>query len=202
MKKLLLSVAALMAFTAVSAQETTTGSGFSDGDTFLTGSLGYSSTKTGDAKVNEFTVSARLGFFVTSNIAIGPQLTYLSGTSTEINPITGDDMDVDTSAFEAGAFGRYYFTPARNFSFFGQLQLAYVTAKTESDFGDIKADGFGFELAPGVSYFVSDHIAFEATFGVLGYNTVKPDVDGAESTDTFEIGADFTQINFGMVYKF
>lgn len=190
-----------MAFTAASAQETTT-SGFSNGDMFLTGSLGYSSSKTGEFKSNEFTISARFGYFVTNNIVIGPQLSYMDGTSNEFDPIIGGPVDVDTSAFEAGAFGRYYFTPSRNFSFFGQLEVAYATAKSETGFGEFKANGFGFELAPGISYFVSDHIAFEATFGALGYNTVKPDVDGADSTDTFELGADFTQINFGMVYKF
>lgn len=202
MKKLLLSAAALMAFAATSAQETAT-TGFSGGDMLLTGSLGYNSTKTGDVKTNEFTMTARFGYFVTNNIVVGPQLAFVDGTSTQVNPVTGDPMDVDTNAFEAGAFGRYYFTPARNFSFFGQLEAAYATAKTESAvFGEGKADGFGFQLAPGISYFVSDHIAFEATFGILGYNTVKPDFEGAESTDTFQIGADFTQINFGMVYKF
>ena len=201
MKKLLLSAVALMAFTAASAQETTT-TGFSGGDMFLTGSLGYSSTKTGEFKDTEFIISARYGYFVTDNIAIGPQLTFIDGTMTDVDPFTGEPLDVDTSALEAGAFGRYYFTPSRNFSFFGQLEVAYVTAKSETEFGESKANGFGFGLAPGISYFVSDHIAFEATFGLLGYSTIKPDFDGAESTDTFEIGADFTQINFGMVYKF
>ncbi len=200
MKKLLLSAAAVMAFATMSAQETAT-TGFSGGDSFLTGSLGYSSTKTGDFKTDEFTITARYGYFVTNNIAIGPQIAYMSGTTMEEGPF-GELVDVDTNAFEVGAFGRYYFTPARNFSFFGQLELAYGTAKSETEFGEVKANGFGVQLAPGISYFVSDHIAFEATFGLLGYNTVKPDVDGAESTDTFQIGADFTQINFGMVYKF
>lgn len=201
MKKLLLSAVALMAFTAASAQDAAT-NGFSGGDMFLTGSLGYNSTKTGDIKDTEFNISARFGYFVTPNIAIGPQLTFMDGTSTEVDTFTGELFDVDSSALEAGAFGRYYFTPSSNFSFFGQLEVGYATAKFETEFGDVKVNGFGFELAPGISYFVSDHIAFEATFGALGYSTVKPDFDDAESTDTFELGIDFTQINFGMVYKF
>jgi len=66
----------------------------------------------------------------------------------------------------------------------------------------IKSNGVGFEFAPGFKYFVSDHFAIETTFGVLGYNSVKPDYSGAESTDTLNIGLDLANINFGLVYKF
>ncbi len=202
MKKILLSAVAVMAFGFANAQEATGTKGFAEGDVFLTGSVGFGSEKTGDAKTSQFNISPKAGYFVTSNIAIGVQLGYTSATETEVD-IDGT-YDVDTNTVEAGAFGRYYFTPARDFSFFGQLSVGYTSSKTEVEGqdGEYKENGFNLGLAPGISYFVSEHIALEATFGLLGYNTAKPDVDGAESTDTFNIGANFNDINFGIVYKF
>lgn len=203
MKKILLSAAAVIAFAFnAQAQETTGVTGFSEGDVFMTGSVGFGTTKNGDNKTDQFNISPKAGYFVTSNIAIGAQIGYISQTQT-VDAEFGQ-VDVDTNSFTVGAFGRYYFTPARNFSFFGQLGVDYVTSKTETEGvpGESKNNGFNVGLAPGVSYFVSEHIAFEATFGFLGYNTSKPDVDGAESTDSFNIGFDLTNINFGIVYKF
>lgn len=200
MKKILLSAVALMAFGFANAQEAAT-TGFSEGDVFITGSVGFGSEKTGDAKTNTFNFSPKAGYFVTSNIAVGVQLGFTSGKDTVETP--AGDVENKQTGLEVGAFGRYYFTPTRNFSFFGQLSAGYVTNKTEDEGApEYKENGINIGLAPGVSYFVSDHIAFEATFGILGYRTLKPDVDGADSTNTFNLGANFSDINFGMVYKF
>jgi len=205
MKKNLLSAAAIIAFAfTAQAQEIAPTTGFSEGDVFITGAVGFGTTKTGDNKSDQFNISPKAAYFVTSNIAIGAQIGYMKSTTSVGNPIAPGLIDQDTNSFSVGAFGRYYFTPARNFSFFGQLNVDYVTSKTELEGfpGEDKTNGFNVGLAPGVSYFVSEHIAFEATFGFLGYNTSKPDVDGAESTDSFDIGFDLTNINFGIVYKF
>lgn len=201
MKKVLLSAIAVMAFGFANAQEDST-TGFAKGDLFMSGSFGYSSTKTGDVKSNQFSIAPKAGYFVTNNIAVGGQLGYLSGTDTNIDGL-GNEVDTDSSIFTVGAFGRYYFTPARNFSFFGHLGFDYATLKSETEGveGENKADGFQIALAPGISYFVSDHIALEATFGTLGYSTYEQ--DGAEdSTDSFELSADLTNITFGILYKF
>lgn len=203
MKKLLLSAAAVMVFGLANAQETTGTTGFSKGDVFITGAVGYGSESTGDNETSTFTFSPKAGYFVTENIAVGINLGYTSQTETEEDGL-GDTFDTDTNTLEVGAFGRYYFTPARNFSFFGQLAVGMTSSKTEVEGvdGEYKENGFNLGLAPGISYFVSEHIALEATFGLLGYNTSEPDVDGAESTDNFNIGANFNDINFGIVYKF
>lgn len=188
---------AVMAFGFASAQETTTEGGFTQGDIFISGSVGYGTDKTGDAKESTFNFSPKAAYFVTNNIAVGVNLGYTS-TKDETSP-----QEVKTNSFEAGAFGRYYFTPASKFSIFGQLAAGYVTNKTEVEGqGEYKSNGFNVGVAPGVSYFLSKNFAIEATFGILGYNTSKPDVDGAESTDSFNIGVNMSDINFGLVYKF
>lgn len=199
MKKILLSAVAIMAFGFANAQETT---GFTKGDIFASGSVGYGSEKTGDNKNNTFNFSPKAGYFVTNNIAVGVKLGFTSGKDTEqVGPAS---IETKTNTFEAGAFGRYYFTPASQFSFFGELSAGFNSSKTEIDGvpGESKSNGFNVGVAPGISYFVSKNIALEATFGLLGYKTNKPDFDGAESTDTFNIGANFSDIRFGIVYKF
>jgi hypothetical protein len=199
MKKLLLSAIAVMAFGFANAQDPVS-TGFKQGDVFISGSVGYSSTKTGDNKNDQFTVIPRAAYFVTNNIALGAQIGYTTATQTVDTPLGSIDNDVDT--FQAGVFGRYYFTPARNFSFFGQLGVGFSSTKNKPDGGDdTKDSGVNVGLAPGISYFVSDHIALEATWGLLGYSSYNPDGDG-DNTNTFDIGVDLENINFGIVYKF
>jgi len=203
MKKILLSAVAVMAFGFANAQDVPT-TGFSQGDVFISGAVGYTSEKTGDFKTDQFKIIPRAAYFVTNNISVGVQLGYTTGTATTVvgGPVDPITVENDVKTFEAGAFGRYYFTPARNFSFFGQLGVGYMSTKTEPEGGpDTKDTGINLGLAPGISYFVSEHIALEATFGLLGYNSVNPDGDG-DNTNTFNIGTDFNDINFGIVYKF
>jgi outer membrane protein len=192
MKKVLLVAAVAVFGLSANAQEETTNGGFAEGDLFISGSVGYSSESTGDVKSNQFEIIPRLGYFVSENIALGLQLGYQS--SKDETP-TGD---TEANTFTVGAFGRYYFMPASQFSLFGQLGIDYIS----TDYDAYKESGFGVALAPGISYFVSNNIALEATFGILGYKTVEPDVDGSEPTNTFNFGVDMSDINFGIVYKF
>lgn len=213
MKKIILSAVALMAFSLSNAQEDASGTGFSQGDVFLSGSAGFSSTKTGDAESSVFNIIPRAGYFVSSNIAVGLQAGYSKDATTSIGPVTGQLLDTDITTVEIGAFGRYYFTPAGNFSLFADLSASYGTVTREQDGatgpgpGDIvtvedKFNGFFAGFAPGVNYFISDHFALEATFGVLSYSTIKPDADGADSTDNFDIGLNLSDVNLGLIYKF
>ena len=200
MKKVLLSVAALLAFGMASAQDDKAaegGKGFSNGDIFMTGAVGISSEKTGDVKTTDFTIAPSVGMFVSDNIAVGLQVGFSS--SKEENPPA---EDLKTTMFMVGAFGRYYTTPKNDFSFFAQLGVMYGTQKVEQDPNELKTNVFGASLTPNISYFVSEHFALEAGFGALSYSNSKPDVDGAESTNNFELGLDLTSINFGLTYKF
>jgi len=197
MKKLILSLVALTSFTFASAQEQEVETyGFNEGDMFISGSFGIGTTTyPDDSKENTFNITPRFGYFVNDFIALGAQAGY-SKQKAE-NP-DGDDV-VDNSTFTIGVFGRYYLMPAQKFTFFGELGLGYGSTK---DIDDNKINGINVGVAPGLSYFVSKHFALEATFGILGYNSVKPDADGAESTDSFQFGLDMDDINLGLIYKF
>lgn len=196
MKKVILSVAAVFAFGFANAQETVS-EGFSKGDVFINGAIGFGSTKTGDNKTTGFEVAPSVGYFLTENVAVGVRLGF---TSDKQEDVLVDEIKRTT--FSVGAFGRYYFTPASKFSMFGELGVNYGNTKVEQGPGEYKENGFGVQVAPGVSYFIANNFALEATFGVLGYNSVDPDVDGAEKTNSFRFGLDTRDIRLGLVYKF
>lgn len=204
MKKLLLTAAAVFAFGFANAQESN-GEGFGKGSMFLSGTVNYSSQKTDDLKVNEFTVAPKFGYFVSENIALGLGLGLANG---KVNSDGDTVAENKTTSF--GAFGRYYIKTAK-FAPFAELNVNYATTSTEyTEFmGELTPFGDGTDIntlsvnvAPGFNYFISNNFALEASVGILGYSSAKPDVDNAESTNKFNIGLNLSNVNFGIVYKF
>ncbi len=203
MKKIFLLAVAIITFGFANAQDT--GSGFSKGDLFITGAVGVGSQKTGDQKLSSLEFSPKAGYFISNNIALGLALGLNS---------TKDDNGVNTlvkvNRTSFGAFGRYYFTPGSQFSVFGQLGFDISSTKNKREVttgpittpNETKSNGFGVALAPGVSYFVSKHFALEATWGILNFNSNKPDAPGADATTTVNFGLNLQAINFGLLYKF
>lgn len=213
MKKVLLSAVAIFAFGFANAQEeaATSNGGFAKGDMFMSGSFGINSTKMGDFKSSEFTIAPSFNYFVTDNISVGAKVGYASAKDAYMSSFEGEalpyDAAVDYNKLTFGVMGRYYFTPASQFSLFGQFGVDYGIS-TITSFDDVsidednKVNSLNLGLGLGVNYFVSKNFALEAGIGVLGYNTSKADYDGAESTDTFTFGANLTNINLGLIYKF
>jgi opacity protein-like surface antigen len=195
MKKIILSAVAIMAFGFANAQDSTGGKGFSKGNIFVSGSVGITSTKTGDNKSSGFEIEPKVGFFVTDNIAIGGKLGYASLKSE--NAITDTE---DQAALTVGAFGRYYFTPSSDFSLFGEFGVDY--SSIDNKLADVKENEIGANLGLGLSYFVSSNFAIEATWAGLGYTSNDNGGDGADKTNTFGLGANLSSINFGLLYKF
>lgn len=196
MKKVLFSTVALLAFGFVNAQEKSNG-GFSKGDLFASGTVGFGSSKTGDAKSSSFTFAPTLGYFVTENIAVGASLGFGSVSDDDG---TGEDK---TSSFSLNAMARYYYNPASQFSVFGQLAIGMGSEKIEpSTGGESKSKTFGVSAGVGVNYFLNSNFAIEAGWAGLGYNTNDNGGNGAEKTNDFGLNVDLSSVNFGLVYKF
>lgn len=198
MKKVMLA-GALALFAAVNAQQSTATEGFAQGSTFVTGAVGYTSESFADEKVSGFTISPSVGYFVTPNVAVGAKVGYTNGKN------ENGSVEVTTDVFTAGLFARHYWMPASKFSIFAELGADYRNITVDSNVPlatEYKANGFGIQLAPGINYFLNSNFALEAKVGVLGFNSDKPDTDGAESTENFNFGLDFNNITLGLVYKF
>lgn len=196
MKKLILTVATIFAFGFANAQDKETVSeGFTKGDSFITGAFNVGSEKTGEDKSTGFTVAPSFGYFVSENIALGARIGY-SSDKREVNNV--DVADFETLGF--GVFGRYYVTPASKFSVFAELGVDYNTI--ENKLTDAEAKQIAVGVAPGVSYFLSNHFALEASFGILGYSSNDNGGNGAEKTNSFDLGLDLRDVSVGIVYKF
>ena len=196
MKKIILTAVALLAFGFANAQEEGKGNGgFAKGDVFVSGAFSIGSEKTGDDKSNGFEIEPKVGYFVTENIAIGGKLGFASYKAED----TFGDTD-DLSALTVGAFGRYYMTPASQFSLFGQLGFDY--SSIDDKLADVQENEIGLNLGLGLSYFVSNNWSIEATWAGLGYTSNDNGGNGAEKTNSFGLGADLRAISFGVNYKF
>jgi len=196
MKKLLFTAAiAVLGFTSVNAQEDTTTGGFAKGDVFVTGAVTFGSESTDDVKASRFEFAPQVGYFVSENIAVGLRAGFVSEKAEN-----GSVDTVDNSGFGVGAFGRYYFTPANQFSLFAQLGVDYESM--DNKLADVQTGEFGVNLGAGLNYFVSSNFSIEAGVAVLGYSSNDNGGNGAESTNSFAFGGDWTAVTFGVNYKF
>lgn len=196
MKKVLFTAVAVLGFTFANAQEeATTSTGFAKGDMFVTGAVTFSSEKTGDEKSNSFEFAPQIGFFLTENIAIGGKIGFSSMKAENAGNDTQDD-----AGFTVGAFGRYYLTPANQFSLFAQLGLDY--SSMDNKLADSKYNVIDAGLGLGMNYFVSSNFSIEAGVAVLGYSTNDNGGDGADATNNFSFGGDWRAVTFGVNYKF
>lgn len=202
MKKIIFTVAAIFAFGFANAQDKkeNSGTGFAKGDIFITGAFNVSGTndKNTDVKTSHFEIAPQVNFFLTNNISLGAMISY---SSDKAENATTDTQDDSTIAF--GLAGRYYFTPASQFSVFAELGANYHTT-SDNLTGAIpeKWNGFGVALAPGLNYHLSSHWSVEAKWGVLGFDSEKADVALAENETEFNFGLDLKDLSIGLNYKF
>lgn len=169
--------------------------GFRKGDKFLSGTLGYNTISEADgSKEINFRVAPRIGFFLNDFVAVGGKLGY--GYLRRKNHL--GQRTIENSTITGALFGRYYLFPGSKFSFFGELGVGFgSTRNIAKDW----TNGVNAGFSPGISYFVSEHFALEAQFGLLSYNTVSPREE-AGSTDSFSVGIDMSDIDFGIIFKF
>lgn len=197
MKKIILTVAAVFALTFANAQDKKESSeGFAKGDLYLTGTAAFSSEKTGDVKVDGFTLSPGLGYFLTENIALEGGLSILSANA---DNGAGDELKASGFGFNAGA--RYFWTPASKFSLSVGANISYTSTKLDDGTADFTTKEIGFNIPLGMNYFVSNDFALTAQWGGLGYSSNDNGGNGAEKTTGLNLGLDLSTINFGLIYK-
>ena len=207
MKKIILSVVAVMAFGFANAQDKKEGgAGLAKGNLVLTGDFNYQSSTTGDVKSSVLTVAPGVGYMLSDKLMLAGSIGIGSGTVS-----IGEGDDAKVSAFGLNAGVRYFFTPADNFSLFLGGQLGYGSTTTNVGIGedgeevfledDLKTTTISLTVPVGLHYFVSDNFAITTTWGGLGYSSSKPDFDGADATNTLSLGLNMSNVSFGLLYK-
>lgn len=199
MKKIILTMAAVFAISFANAQDSKESSeGFAKGDLYLTGTAAFGSEKTGDAKVDGFTLAPGLGYFLSENLALEGQLKFRSGTT---NSGAVGAEDEKTTGFGITAGVKYFWTPASKFSLSVGGRLSYMSTKVDNGVFDYTEKEIGVDIPVGLNYFLSDSFALTAEWGGLGYSSNDNGGDGAEKTNSFGLGLDMSSISFGLIYK-
>jgi hypothetical protein len=202
MKKIILSVVAVMAFGFANAQDKKEGgAGLAKGDIVLTGDFGYDSASSGDAKANEFSIAPGAGYMIADNWMVVASLGFSSATS---NSGAEGEEDAKTNGFGIAAGVNYFFTPADRFSIALGGQISYGTETEKDALGDgedLKVNTIGFNVPLSLHYFVSDNFAITTRWGGLGYSSAKEDVEGAEAVNGLSLGLNMSNVSFGLLYK-
>ncbi|MXV38086.1 outer membrane beta-barrel protein [Flavobacteriaceae bacterium Ap0902] len=184
MKKLfLLCVIALVGF--VNAQEKEAPAAGFKGAWWAMGTVNFSNTEEHDLdeKVSHFKIMPIVGTFVSPTVTVGLGAGYESVK-------VGDADAVD--GFIVMPLARKYWGVANNLYIFGQ-------AAVPMSFSD-DVNTFGFQLSPGIDYFLSGHFTIEASLGLLGYSNTNPDV--GDSYGKFDIGVNTGDLSVGLKYVF
>lgn len=199
MKKLLFSVIALAAFGTISAQEEATAAeGYTKGDYFITGGLGFYSNKNDVVKNSSLTIAPSVGYFVTGHIALGASFTYGHQTDKYIN----SDVKSTRNNYAPSMFGRYYFTPANKFSLFAHAAAGYSYTEYKSN-GYSHDNTFTGMAGAGINYFITPHLALQANLGVIQYSSIQQNASANDDKNTnFSAGISLQNLLFGMTYKF
>jgi outer membrane protein W len=204
MKKVLLFAAfAAFAMTSVNAQDDS--SGLAKSDIYMTGTVGFnSSTDTftsagvaveSDESGTEF--SPTVGYMVSDNIALEAGLSYSST----------DNGSSETSGTEFQVGARWFMNPADKFSLSVGAGLGFgsETTTTNGSSYETEKSSLTFAVAPAINYWMSDSWGLFAEIAAFEYSSTED--SNNDNSDTMEetstgLNVDFTNINFGLVYKF
>ena len=165
---------------------------------------GSTTTIVDDVSVLGFNIIPRIGYMLTENIGAGLGVGY-DYTKTTVPDAFDNGTDLfdqvtKNGTFTVSPFARYYMNVADKFYLFGELGFPIDIGSYKDLMWNDNTDGvvdndvkyssisYGFGLGLGANYFVSNNIALEAGFNILGlqYNTSKTTMEqdnGDKATD-------------------
>lgn len=203
MKKIILTVAAVMAFGFANAQEATTETkGLAKGDMWAEGGFSFKSSDAGgpDDVASSYSFTPKIGYMMDDKWGVGGFLDFSGGKQ-------NDDDKFGT--FGIGAFARYYFLSLgadKSFQAYGELGLGYSSEQFEPDGGDKFTDSaMNANIDLGMNYFFTPNWAATFTLAnILSYNSSNP--ENGDNTSDLEVNVNlfnniFAQPQFGLLYK-
>jgi len=197
-----LAAVAMSAMSFASAQESDPTFGFSKGDVFVEGNMGFSSVKETYETTRSFVFAPAAGHFIRKDLALGVRLVFIEEEEKE--DIMNTILD-KRSAFSVGFFSRYYFLGmGKRLKTFTNVGVAIGSGKTGSP--EVKHSSFGAGVGLGMNYFVTERIAINAGLAdILAYTSVSP--NNGPSKSEFAINLNVfnnfsTQAQFGLTFKF
>gem|GEM_PF-1809387 len=152
----------------------------------------------------------RAGYAFSENWMVGLRTGY-SRTKVDNDLNQQPNFNQSESKTEAILFAPYvrkYFNLGKSLLFYTQGEAGYVGAWSET-ISDVtsrmsmESDQFYVAFRPGISFFVSQKLALESSFGILRYSSIKSENSGSETTSNgFDLNLDSSNILIGLSYYF
>ena len=187
--------------------------GFQKGDGLLEGAIGVNSTdhKRTQQKTTTFSLSPKVGYFITNKTAIGARVSYDQAKNTNYSG-TNETYDL-TNGMGVGVFVRHYFLEiGPRFKAYGEAGLGYSNAGGEFNNGTTtvkydKNNTIGINGGVGANFFLTDNIAIGYQFAnVIGFSTTKANTSGAKASNNFNVNLNsfgnlFSTGQFSLTFK-
>lgn len=206
MKKIIAIIFILISFIETNAQ-------FSSGNAFVGGGISY---RVDDREISPtygyrdrvLSVSPSIGFFVTKNLAIGPQVGVELGRQNFTSPFFS--YQVDTENYSIGGMAQRFFAVSDKFMFSLVGTISYVKVETFEGLSSdpvsddpvpfyFRGDGIRVFVTPSFLFFPSERWGFEASAGGVGYSYIKSNENDGKSTS---FSSSLGTLNFGIKYFF
>jgi hypothetical protein len=157
-------------------------------------------------KYANYTVKPGVGFFISDRQAIGIAFELTNNTYKTIYN-TGHNLRIST-IFKAAFFTRKYIPLTEHLAFFTNLSLgpnADLTRNSPNSNQKYKTTSIELKLLPGVTYFINEKWAIEATFGsaYLNHSWIKNENNNSVTKNrqwSSGLNLDMTSFYFGMQY--
>ncbi|MEN9336496.1 MAG: hypothetical protein RLZZ500_1483 [Bacteroidota bacterium] len=200
MKKIILSMVAVLALSTANAQDKkdSKGFGFSEGDIYVGGLLSYTNQKddngTTSVTTSGYTIAPEAGYFLSDNFAITAGIS-LGNT---------DNGTVKTNTFGVNVGGRYYFlNMGERFKTYTNFGLGFGTDDNGGSPAE-KTNSFNIGGGLGINYFVTSRLAIDFRLAnVISYTSEKT---GDVKSNSLNVEANvfknfFDTPSFGLIYK-
>lgn len=185
MKKVLVAAFALISISASAQKETI----------LVGGNVHFENTKTpstpNDDKLSEFYILPTLGYQFNNNWTAGVVASIGSAKHT-----SSTNVETKYTAFGAGPFVRYTQGLSNIFSWYGQLQGVFGSAKQN---GTKTQSSSQIDLFPAAFINLKNNFGLNFDFGGISYNSTKP--TGSDAINKFSIDFGKT-INIGISKNF
>ena len=176
MKKIMMTIAAAFVATAMNAQG------------YIGGSVGFTSQSYDGNSTSVWSIMPEVGYNISENVAIGAVLGYGEA---------GKD-EAKVKKFTVSPYARFTVAKLDKINVFIDGGVGYTNTKYHA----YKNNTFEVGLKPGVTVNLNEKLSFVTHFGFLGFETSKPDYDGAKATNTFGLDLDGNNLTFGLYYNF
>ena len=177
MKKIMLSLAMALVSVCASAQ------------VYIGGTAGISSNKIGDGdSKTAYTLMPEIGYEFNNKWEAGLEIGIKKGNVCELSAVP------EATTFIVAPYVRYTAVETKLVDFFFEGTIGYGSvSKGGGDFYEVG-------IKPGLAVKLSNHVDFITKVGFLGYRGYSP--EHGESSSTFGVDVDATNISFGAIYKF